>query len=151
VRDGGGMSLTDEQARALGARWVAAGGPREMAGARYLTPYGLNRLGDPAYRCSPAEPQHWYRSGNEEADPVGDDWIPDLRDPATRGAALEVLREKWHDPGLHIRYSSQTREWSAVASDSVSCWRRDGDGGLERVTGATEAEALVAALEAAPR
>lgn len=71
--------------------------------------------------------------------------FPDLRDPATRGAALEVVRERWGDPELCIRRYREAglpeHQWI-----TASCARRKP--GI--VGGPTEAEALVAALETTP-
>ncbi len=67
--------------------------------------------------------------------------LPDLTDFATLGCLLALVRKAWWDPYLVIRWSGH--DWRAVRTDrSVSCWTV--------ARGATEAEALVAALEAAP-
>ncbi|WP_230685439.1 hypothetical protein, partial [Streptococcus pneumoniae] len=73
-------------------------------------------------------------------------WIdawPDLRDPATRGAALEVVRERWGRPDLSVRSSRAGRRWQPDCVGTPDA--------LLDVTGNSEAEALVAALEAAPK
>jgi hypothetical protein len=83
-------------------------------------------------------------------------WLPDLSDPATRGWLLELVREAWGDPRLTTRCRAPLR----VSGDADSGFA-DGPWDIvsasENVTisilgacGATEAEALVAALEAAP-
>jgi len=61
---------------------------------------------------------------------------PDLSDPATVGALLGLVREAWQDPYLHCRSDNGFGDWIV---------RNDHRG----FTGATEAEALVTALEAA--
>lgn len=67
--------------------------------------------------------------------------VPDLTDPATLGCLLALVREAWGDPYLIVRWSGH--DWRVVRTDgSVSCWTV--------ARGATEAEALIAALEAAP-
>jgi hypothetical protein len=68
------------------------------------------------------------------------DAVPDLSDPATLGCLLALVREAWGDP------------WLCVVGEPETSWR------LDAVTAAvsdlhsfaTEAEALVAALESAP-
>jgi hypothetical protein len=75
--------------------------------------------------------------------PVGSpdhDWLPDLTDPATLGYLLDLVREAWADPKLHV----------------LPFWRvRRGYLPLEQdgpfVSAPSEAAALVDALEAAPR
>ena len=61
---------------------------------------------------------------------------PDLSDPATVGAVLALVRDAWQDPYLHCRSDNGFGDWIV---------RNDHRG----FTGATEAEALVCALEAA--
>ncbi len=71
---------------------------------------------------------------------------PDMADPATRGAFLDVVREAWGDPTVEIRWSAQWSGWYAYGSgDQLT---RGDHIPLGRY--ATEGEALVAALEAAP-
>jgi hypothetical protein len=62
-------------------------------------------------------------------------FLPDLTDPATLGCLLALVREAWGDPYAAC-YGCAGRWWVSVNG-------RTYDGG-------TEAEALVAALEAAP-
>lgn len=67
--------------------------------------------------------------------------LPDLTDPATLGCLLALVREAWSDPYMIVRWSGH--DWRVVRTDGTSaCWT------IAR--GATEAEALIAALEAAP-
>ena len=62
--------------------------------------------------------------------------LPDLTDPATLGCLLALVREAWVDPNAHtMPYYGR---WAVFLSS-------DQDAG----DGSTEAEALVAALEAA--
>jgi hypothetical protein len=84
---------------------------------------------------------HWGISASQE-DLSG--FLPDLDDPATRGCILELAREAHGDPFLCVGV----------------CWPVDDDGpvwaawdGVERKivpSAASEKEALVLALEAAP-
>ena len=86
-------------------------------------------------------------------DPVVDDsWTPDLSDPATLGCLLALVREAW---GPHAETgwdgSEHESEWSVRLVDYTE---RDGvwylSGCRHIGVGATEAAALIAALEAAP-
>ena len=84
------------------------------------------------------------------------DRLPDLTDPATLGCLLALVREAYGDPALYVRLSDTTRQSDGVRAWEVLGWLSrerspDGRGGSWRGWGyATEAEALVAALEAAP-
>jgi len=68
--------------------------------------------------------------------------LPDLTDPATLGCLLALVREAWGMPtGIAVTYSSDEGLWGVSWSGATHggwCGR-----------GETEAEALVAALEAA--
>jgi len=65
----------------------------------------------------------------------------DLTDPATLGCLLARVREVWKDPYLIVMWSGE--DWMALTE------RWDGDGAI-LARGATEAEALVSALELVP-
>jgi hypothetical protein len=69
-----------------------------------------------------------------------DGCVPDLTDPATLGCLLALVREAWGDPAAHCEqlFRRISGDWAVF----------DQSGGLV-AKGATEAEALVAALEAA--
>ena len=127
--------LTEEQAIALGKRAMAAGwkwqpGAVDMHGCRCVA---VDASGP---RGVPVNPEHdiWF---------FRDD-IPDFRDPATLGILLAQVREVWKGPGIF----------------TVDHFARNGSGSwgvysyqfLVRSTPRrkypTEAEALVAALEA---
>lgn len=74
-------------------------------------------------------------------------WVPDLTDAATIGCLLALVREAWGDKCAHIRGSKR---------DGGSLWRpliEGPDGRLTSVRSGvpSEAEALVDALEAAPK
>jgi hypothetical protein len=74
-------------------------------------------------------------------------WLPDFDDPATLGCLLALVREAWGDPDLFVEREQRrepARAWS-ITTKSGPCTCRGG-----YWYGATEAEALVAALEAAP-
>lgn len=82
--------------------------------------------------------------------------LPDLSDAATLGCLLALVREACGDPSLYVRLSDTTRQSDGVRAWEVLGWldpsrSPDGRGGSWRGWGyASEAEALVAALEAAP-
>lgn len=65
--------------------------------------------------------------------------IPDLTDPATLGCLLALVREAWGDP---LAYTM------AYCGRWTLCSDRDEE--IDPGDGPTEAEALIAALEAAP-
>ena len=68
-------------------------------------------------------------------------WLPDLDDPATLGCLLALVREAYGKSGIHARRIG------------ASLWRVYDDAWLKRAPlgkGATEIEAIIAALEAAP-
>jgi len=69
--------------------------------------------------------------------PLNDD-LPDLSDAATLGCLLALVREAWGDPRAYVRASFG---WEWITDYCVEKWPPGGE---------TEAEALVAALEAAP-
>lgn len=116
--------MTDEEATALGKRLVAC---------RHFHP--LRGMLDMQGRT-------WDTSllwrWNNDVD------VPDLRDPATLGCVLELVREALEDDGLgaicqFVGLAKGGRMWSLI-----------GDGGELGSYHTSEAEALVAALEAAP-
>lgn len=146
-------TLSDAEAEAIGRRWLAAGGGWRdgmMDGlSRVRTHHATGRSADIRYRDINWE---WVE------EPVADTSWPDLRDAATRGAAVEVVRERW---GGDVWVQGMT---CYPPSDGPPLTRhgpvlRWVVGGLhysdgQRVNGAgpdgfdTEPEALVAALEA---
>ena len=73
---------------------------------------------------------------------MSSDALPDLTDPATLGCLLALVREAWDDPHVYaMRLNVRRQIWVVhVPSDRHSIHGE----------GETEAEALVAALEAAP-
>ena len=91
---------------------------------------------------------------------VWEDQAPDLTDPATLGCLLELVREAWQAPKTHaLAQTARARRWGqAHASPLIGprgnawiCYVYAAVGlePIERFLGKTEAEALVAALEAA--
>lgn len=74
--------------------------------------------------------------------------LPDLTDPATLGCLLYLVREAWGDPGFYAAQSSmKIKDTDIFGWDTFGYLHgRSCKGMLYR----SEAEALVAALEAAP-
>jgi hypothetical protein len=132
--------MTDEQI-ALARRAVACKGWKWMPGMRVWNPVGENwfRVADDAgILC--ASP---YLVTFEGRHAHGSRWAslsgcsPDLTDPATLGCLLALVREAWEPHGTFVsthRYDGG--EWSIRT--------------LPLPVFATEAEALVSALESAP-
>jgi len=114
--------MTDEEADALGARLAACPKFRPLPGLRDM------------------QGRTWEQSLLWRWTPSID--RPDLREPATKGIVLALVREAWGDPHASVWYDSEYwqsgNRWSWHAKEHSLC---DYD---------TEAEALVAALEASP-
>ena len=123
--------MTDAEARALGERWIAAGGGWRPGWERPAT--GAPDDDGDRGRLDDYQPEYMGRPDGA--------W-PDLRDPATLGAALAVVRERtdplayvapyWSHPGPTLHYHVLDR-------DGHSLGRGD-----------SEAAALVSAIEAVP-
>jgi hypothetical protein len=80
--------------------------------------------------------------------------LPDLRDPATLGCLLALVRDAWPTaPATTARYTCYSPERGSYSSWACTYWQPDADsphvGAWIHAPGETEAEALVAALEAA--
>ena len=112
--------MTDEEADALGARLAACPKFRPLPGLRDM------------------QGRTWEQSLLWRWTPSID--RPDLREPATKGIVLALVREAW---GQDDMGASRYRErWCVEFTPQ--------DAQNYAFYGATEAEALVAALEAAP-
>ena len=80
--------------------------------------------------------------------------LPNLDDPATRGCLLALVREAWGHAGMWMEYTSDDDDGTPHWEISWGAWPVNGlrlpavspPGGWY----ATEAGAMVAALEAAP-
>lgn len=116
--------MTDAEAEALGRRLVACKGFRVMRGM--LDMQGRTWGRDLLWR---------WRNDLD---------VPDLRDPATLGCVLALVREAW---GQKAVTSFWGYYWEVDYAHTIidECMDHEQLG-----VGGTEAEALVAALEAAP-
>jgi hypothetical protein len=126
--------MTPKEAAALARRAVACPRWRWMPGM--VTTYGqrIARVDDDGYTVA------YTRGGHLQT--VEPDALPDLTDPATLGCLLALVREAWREPTLSVA-------WAGFGWYVVQLIRRSVDA-LRWIDTATEAEALVAALEAAP-
>ena len=116
----------------LGKRAVACKGWRWMPGM--LTSFNARHLGRHLW-VDQGSSVVVYADQNEGE-------VPDLTDPATMGCLLALVREAWGDPHASASWDYETNGQVVVACSRTSRWVfRDRQ---------TEAEALVAALEAAP-
>lgn len=114
----------------LGKRAVACKRWRWLPGMLTL-PFRESGPNSPV--CHPAWRVIYEGGCGPFANPDNNDAPPDLTDAATLGCLLALVREAWADPRIHVvPYNPLTEPPKCV------------------VTGKTEAEALVAALEAAP-
>jgi hypothetical protein len=138
--------MTEAQVE-LAKRAVACKGWRWMPGMRGWNPVGENwfRVADDAgILC--ASP---YLVTFEGRHANGSRWAslsgcsPDLTDPATSGCLLALVREAWGDSEMHMALGAKGWVWLTGESRAY-------DVVMPINAGASEAEALVAALEAAP-
>jgi len=94
-----------------------------------------------------SERSSWYDGEKcEDSIPGGPNSLPDLTDPATLGCLLSLVREAWGD---NTASTAATRELDKTTGWIMDCWNPQSP--LNKIGPfKTEAEALVAALEASP-
>ncbi len=156
--------MTHDQAEALGRRWREAGGvardgalcwwEHPISGAIHSSQYRIVSVGDdllPLRVVSARREDHelsvWGLAGQPGA---AGGFIVDLRDPATRGAALEVVRERWGIKRLWVEFQVDNAMWS-VGDWSLGWACLEGETPPPDIAADSEAELLVRALEAAPK
>lgn len=77
--------------------------------------------------------------------------VPDLSDPATLGCLLHLVQEAWNACRISVCFSAYTPDATKRWSVPISFFKEQRDlVNVPSFYGATQAEALVAALEAAP-
>ncbi len=131
--------MTEEQI-ALARRAVACKGWRWMPGVR--TTDGMRVIHDPhLWPDRPCAIREGTWVDTAVPRPLGDH-LPDLTDPATLGCLLFLVRKAHNRPEAQTHYANVSSLW-------VVRWGEVGVGEWFGY-GATEAHALVAALEAAP-
>jgi hypothetical protein len=119
----------------LAKRAVACKGWRHMDGMRYLAD---DKKWRPIFDTLEWRGRVFGQNTPSGWMPLDRDWLPDLDDPATLGCLLALVREAWDRPTSFVDHGLDG-VWRVWTYSSHSVGR-----------GATEAEALVAALEAAP-
>lgn len=144
------MELGRRAVACEGWRWMpgmlAAGPPGPRGGLKTARVEGVLDGGDGPPRCVDFHgrrvPAHYVCQCDE------DQVVPDFRDPATLGCLLALVREAW--PGCHAEPNGAAT-WDGVdEAERGSWWAVYACVSHRRIAaGATEAEALVAALEAA--
>lgn len=131
-------TLNERAGKALAGRWRA--GMRGIVGDEQVTVLTVDVPGSSANNEDRWRLEIW-RHGRKALDLVGREWVlPDMSDPATRGAYLDVVIEAWggslaevtltiasHGADLEIRRYQQEHRWQGSVG-----------------------EVLVAALEATP-
>jgi hypothetical protein len=140
--------MTDDEALALGKRVVACRGWRWMPGMLTTDDERMSDEGWPDYEVmdfgasSVVETVEWRDRAKRTA-------LPDLTDPATLGCLLALVREAF--PGCHAEPNGAP-EWDGYDEAERDNWWAVFTCGPHRLmaNGATEAAALVAALEAVP-
>ena len=139
------MTTQGKNLEELGRRAVACKHWRWMPGMRIVHTSAQAGRGKPvaARLCSLGDDDAFVmESQNAGTFPSpftgNDQWTPDLSDPATLGCLLHLVREAWKQKTIYVEHDKHSDSpWIAIVEMIVF----DGQG---------EAEALVAALEAAP-
>lgn len=131
--------MTDQDWQDLGRRAVACRAWRWLPG---MLEIGGARSNGEQYGGSV-----WVDHCGGSYEPIAG-WVPDLRDPATVGCLLALVREAWK-PWAGIDPMPCTHQ-TLDGSWGVGSWVSRTFAAINLPTYHTEAHALVAALEAAP-
>ena len=131
--------MTEEQTalarRAVASKgWQWMPGMRTISGRRLAVVFGASRTA--AVLCDLRD------DANSDTEELQGE-LPDLTDPATLGCLLALVREAWGDSEMHMTLGAKGWVWLTGES-------RVYDVVMPINAGATEAEALVYALEGAP-
>lgn len=152
--------MTEQEWNELGRRAVACKGWRWMAGMRVVSA-GRWRVNSGGEGVVMRTRDGWATVYEELFEVVAECWgaairgelLPDLRDPATLGCMLALVRRAWEDDSelwggrVEVHQDHRTVFTAVIAyHEGVSLAHR----ALAR-SGRNEAAALVAALEAAPK
>jgi len=127
-------TMTYDEARALGERATACKGWRWLQGTLTVEDYVVV-----GFWYGEDEPM-LMSSGGEFWRDTTTDHAPDLRDPCTVGGLLALVREAW----------GSSMVWAMADNTGCGWWVESWDADVPALIYATEAEALVAALEGAP-
>lgn len=136
--------MNEEQTKDLARRWqalMAAGKARWLEGMRIVSEASSGRVIEGCEYSDPQPMLIWYGEGATRAggglhdEDVPQGAHPDFNDPATVGCLLAQARERWNAPRAYV--ASISPKWFCEVP-------------FRTFTGATEAEAIIAALEAAP-
>lgn len=132
--------MDEEKRRGLGERAVRAPGWRWLPGAVDVDGYRVLGVYADGYLAIARESEETSNNGCAPSGMTA----PDLSDPATLGCLLSLVRKAW---GVGVYTVKASPRFPAIEADYWVAYRDDYEvlGG-----GITEAEALVAALEAAP-
>lgn len=140
--------MTPAEALSLARRWAACPGFHWRAGMitqhgeRVVTTDGAPRGRALLTEHNEEDGRQWYEV-HEAWMGDGGPRVPDLSDAATAGCLLADAREAWGDPNAVVDYHPE-RGWKVLTLTAPDRW----DTLTPRCD--SEAEALIAALEAAP-
>lgn len=140
--------MIDDEAIELGARAVACKGWRWLPGMRVIGMAAGRvqvRLVAQSEDAMAVGAEWAYGDCYQETGLPGPEVVPDLRDPATLGCLLALVREAWGDPTIHLTCvdSLEAGQYDWSVRSVADKWSSD-------LLSDSEAHALVAALEAAP-